>query len=81
VAEHQEELAEYLTLTNGDTAYYQHNSFWPTTPDILTDYLRDNGIAGHAVRAVLASMGSASWGIYNGFELIENRQRRDSKNR
>jgi starch synthase (maltosyl-transferring) len=71
----KEELAEYLTLTNGDTAYYQHNSFWPTTPDILTDYLRDNGIAGHAVRAVLASMGSASWGIYNGFELIENRQR------
>ncbi|MCH4160097.1 MAG: alpha-1,4-glucan--maltose-1-phosphate maltosyltransferase [Bifidobacterium sp.] len=71
----KEELAEYLTLSNSDVAYYQHNSFWPTTPDILTDYLRDNGIAGHAVRAVLAAMGSASWGIYNGFELIENRQR------
>ena len=35
----------------------------------------DNGIAGHAVRAVLAAMGSPSWGIYNGFELIENKQR------
>jgi starch synthase (maltosyl-transferring) len=71
----KEELEEYLALSNSDTGYYQHNSFWPTTPDILTDYLRDNGIAGHAVRAVLAAMGSASWGIYNGFELIENRQR------
>ena len=71
----KEELAEYLVETNGNDGYYQHNTFWPTTPDILTAYVRDNGIAGHAVRAVLAAMGSPSWGIYNGYELIENRQR------
>ncbi|PST46820.1 alpha-1,4-glucan--maltose-1-phosphate maltosyltransferase [Bifidobacterium callitrichos] len=71
----KEELSEYLAETNGDDGYYQHNTFWPTTPDILTAYVRDNGIAGHAVRAVLAAMGSPSWGIYNGFELIENKQR------
>ncbi|WP_368091806.1 maltotransferase domain-containing protein [Bifidobacterium angulatum] len=71
----KEELEEYLLETNGDDGYYQHNTFWPTTPDILTDYVRDNGIAGHAVRAVLAAMGSPSWGIYNGYELIENKQR------
>ncbi|WP_169172520.1 alpha-1,4-glucan--maltose-1-phosphate maltosyltransferase [Bifidobacterium oedipodis] len=71
----KEELAEYLPVTNGDDGYYQHNTFWPTTPDILTAYVRDNGIAGHCVRAVLAAMGSPSWGIYNGYELIENRQR------
>ncbi|WP_034529166.1 alpha-1,4-glucan--maltose-1-phosphate maltosyltransferase [Bifidobacterium stellenboschense] len=71
----KEELEEYLGTTNGDDGYYQHNTFWPTTPDILTAYVRDNGIAGHAVRAVLAAMGSPSWGIYNGFELIENQQR------
>ncbi|KAB7791044.1 alpha-1,4-glucan--maltose-1-phosphate maltosyltransferase [Bifidobacterium leontopitheci] len=71
----KKELAEYFEETNGDDGYYQHNTFWPTTPDILTAYVRDNGIAGHAVRAVLAAMGSPSWGIYNGFELIENRQR------
>lgn len=71
----KEELAEYLIETNGNDGYYQHNTFWPTTPDILTAYVRDNGIAGHAVRAVLAAMGSPSWGIYNGYELIENRQR------
>ena len=71
----KEELEEYLEETNGDGGFYQHNTFWPSTPDIMTDYLRDNGIAGHAVRAVLAAMGSPSWGIYNGYELIENKQR------
>ena len=71
----KEELEEYFEETNGDGGFYQHNTFWPTTPDILTAYVRDNGIAGHAVRAVLAAMGSPSWGIYNGYELIENKQR------
>lgn len=71
----KEELEEYLEETNGDEGFYQHNTFWPSTPDIMTAYLRDNGIAGHAVRAVLAAMGSPSWGIYNGYELIENKQR------
>ena len=56
----KEELGKYLETTNGDDGYYQHNTFWPTTPDILTAYVRDNGIAGHAVRAVLAAMGSPS---------------------
>ena len=71
----KDELEEYLPITNGDDGYYQHNTFWPTTPDILTAYMRDNGVAGHCVRAVLAAMGSPSWGIYNGYELIENKQR------
>lgn len=71
----KDELEEYLLVTNGDDGYYQHNTFWPTTPDILTAYVRDNGVAGHCVRAVLAAMGSPSWGIYNGYELIENKQR------
>lgn len=71
----KDELEEYLPVTNGDDGYYQHNTFWPTTPDILTAYVRDNGVAGHCVRAVLAAMGSPSWGIYIGYELIENKQR------
>ena len=71
----KDELEEYLPVTNGDDGYYQHNTFWPTTPDILTAYVRDNGVAGHCVRAVLAAVGSPSWGIYNGYELIENKQR------
>ena len=71
----KDELEEYLPVTNGDDGYYQHNTFWPTTPDILTAYVRDNGVAGHCVRAVLAAMGSPSWGIATGYELIENKQR------
>ena len=71
----KDELEEYLPVTNGDDGYYQHNTFWPTTPDILTAYVRDNGVAGHCVRAVLAAMGSPTWGINNGYELIENKQR------
>ena len=71
----KDELVEQSPDTNGDDGYYQHNTFWPTTPDILTAYVRDNGVAGHCVRAVLAAMGSPSWGIYNGYELIEDKQR------
>ncbi|WP_022859792.1 maltotransferase domain-containing protein [Bifidobacterium magnum] len=71
----KEEIEEFLKETNGEGGFYQHNTFWPTTPDILTAYIRDNGVAGHAIRAVLAAMGSPSWGIYNGYELIENTQR------
>ena len=28
----KDELEEYLPVTNGDDGYYQHNTFWPTTP-------------------------------------------------
>ncbi len=39
---------------------------------MLSDYLLNNGVDGNAVRAVLAAMGSPSWGIDNGYELMEN---------
>ena len=65
----------YVGFTQSHCYFPWRNTFWPTTPDILTAYVRDNGVAGHCVRAVLAAMGSPSWGIYNGYELIENKQR------
>ena len=68
------ELEEYLFEANSDAAYTQHDTFWPSTHRILTDYLRDNGIAGYAIRAVLAATGVPSWGIASGYELVENRQ-------
>jgi starch synthase (maltosyl-transferring) len=70
----KKELAEYLPEVNGENAFLQHDTFWPSTPDNLTDYLRDGGISGHCVRAVLAALGSPSWGIYSGYELCENQQ-------
>lgn len=68
------ELEEYLFEANSDAAYTQHDTFWPSTHRILTDYLRDNGIAGYAIRAVLAAMGVPSWGVASGYELVENKQ-------
>jgi starch synthase (maltosyl-transferring) len=47
-------------------------SFWPTTHDILPPYLQDGGVSGFAIRAVLAATGSPTWGIYTGYELVEN---------
>lgn len=66
-----------LADANGDAAYWQRDAFWPATPDMLTDYLRDNGTAGHAVRAVLAALGSPNWGIPAGYELVEDARRTD----
>lgn len=77
----KEELEEYFEETNGDGGFYQHNTFWPTTPDILTAYVRDNGIARSRGACGARRYGSPSWGIYNGYELIENKRVRASKSR
>jgi starch synthase (maltosyl-transferring) len=47
-------------------------SFWPTTHDILPPYLQTTGVRGFAVRAVLAALGAPTWGIYSGYELVED---------
>ena len=47
-------------------------SFWPTTHDILPPYLQATGVRGFAVRAVLAALGAPTWGIYSGYELVED---------
>lgn len=66
------ELAEYLQEVSGEAAAYMRPSFWPTTHDILTPYLQHGGEAAFAIRAVLAATGSPTWGIYTGYEFIEN---------
>lgn len=69
-----EELEEFLPQVNGTDGFYTHDTLWPSTPDNLTAFLRDGGIAAHAIRAVLAALGSPTWGIYSGYELVENKQ-------
>jgi starch synthase (maltosyl-transferring) len=66
------ELAEYLTELSGEAASYMRPSFWPTTHDILTPYMQHGGTAAFAIRAVLAATGAPTWGIYSGYELVEN---------
>jgi starch synthase (maltosyl-transferring) len=68
----KEELEEYLTEVSGEEGSNLRPSFWPTTHDILPPYLQHGGAAGFAVRAVLAATGSPLWGIYTGYELVEN---------
>lgn len=66
------ELYEYLTTVGSDQAAWMRPSFWPTTHDILTPYMQHGGVGAFAVRAVLAALGAPTWGIYSGYELVEN---------
>ncbi|MEN5074269.1 alpha-1,4-glucan--maltose-1-phosphate maltosyltransferase [Isoptericola cucumis] len=66
------EIEEYLTEVSGPQGSVMRPSFWPTTHDILPPYLQHGGVAGFAVRAVLAATGSPTWGVYSGYELVEN---------
>jgi starch synthase (maltosyl-transferring) len=68
----KEEVAEYLAEVSGEQGSWMRPSFWPTTHDILTPYMQTGGTAGFAVRAVLAALGSPTWGIYSGYELVED---------
>jgi len=68
------ELTEYLTeLTQTEMRDYYRGNFFTNTPDILPFFLQSSGRPGFKIRAVLAATLSSSYGIYNGFELCENR--------
>ncbi len=66
------EMADYLAEVHGDASAYMRPNFWPTTHDILTPDLQGAGAAMFEARAVLAATGSPSWGIYSGYELVED---------
>ncbi|MFF1531148.1 maltotransferase domain-containing protein [Cellulomonas sp. NPDC058312] len=68
----KEEIEEYLAEVSDEQGSWMRPSFWPTTHDILTPYLQTGGTAGFAVRAVLAALGAPTWGIYSGYELVED---------
>ena len=67
------ELREYLTELNTPpvSEYYRGNLF-ANTPDILNEYLVHGGRPAFRARLVLAATLSPLYGIYSGFELIEN---------
>src|SRR5690606_29732457 len=68
----KDELTEYLQTVSGEDGSFLRPSFWPTTHDILTPYMQHGGVAAFAIRAVLAATGAPTWGIYSGYELVEN---------
>lgn len=71
----KKELIDYFTEVARDTSYVMRPTFWPTTHDILTNQMTTGGTAIFAIRAILAATGAPTWGIYSGYELVENVQR------
>ncbi|OFK01356.1 alpha-1,4-glucan--maltose-1-phosphate maltosyltransferase [Actinomyces sp. HMSC06A08] len=68
----KEELQSYFEELANETAHILRPTFWPTTHDILTPQMWTGGAAIYAIRAVLAATGSPSYGIYSGYECLEN---------
>jgi starch synthase (maltosyl-transferring) len=67
------ELAEYVTeLADSEEREYFRPNFFVNTPDILNAYLQHGGRPAFEARLVLATTLSPSYGIYSGFERIEN---------
>jgi starch synthase (maltosyl-transferring) len=67
------ELEQYLhELAHTDMADYFRPSFWTNTPDILTEFLQTGGRPAFKLRALLAGLLSPQYGIYSGYELMEN---------
>ena len=69
----KDELVEYFTeLTRPPVSEYLRPNLFANTPDILHAYLQRGGRSAFQVRLVLAATLGASYGIYSGFELVEN---------
>ncbi len=67
-----QELKAYLTEVAHDSSDFFRPNFWPTTPDILPEYLQYGGRGGHKIRAAIAATAVPSWGMYAGYELVES---------
>jgi starch synthase (maltosyl-transferring) len=69
----RDELAAYADeLAHGRAADYFRPNLWTNTHDILSGPLRCGGPGAFKQRAVLAATIGPSWGVYSGYELIEN---------
>ncbi|MEO2133317.1 maltotransferase domain-containing protein [Microbacterium sp.] len=66
------ELEEFLRWVSHDTADFMRPNLFVNTPDILTEYLQYGGRPAYKIRAALAATAGASYGVYAGYELIEN---------
>jgi starch synthase (maltosyl-transferring) len=68
------EIVDYLTeLTTTEVREYLRPNLFANTPDILHAYLQRGGRPAFEARLLLAATLGASYGIYSGFELGENR--------
>lgn len=66
-------LTEYAKeLTQGEMRWFYRGNFWPNTPDIHPYYLQNAPASMFRMRAALAGTLSSTWGMYAGYELVEN---------
>ena len=68
----KQELMDYGNEVARNTSAFFRPNFWVNTPDILPFHLQSGNPAIFALRAVLASTISPSWGMYAGYELYEH---------
>ncbi len=68
----KDELAEYLMELSHETSEYLRPNLFVNTHDILPPYLQFGGPAAYKIRAAIAATASPTWGVYSGYELIEN---------
>ncbi|MFJ6548018.1 MULTISPECIES: maltotransferase domain-containing protein [unclassified Microbacterium] len=66
------ELEEFLTTISRETADYMRPNLFVNTHDILTEYLQFGGRAAYRIRACIAATAGPVYGVYAGYELIEN---------
>jgi len=66
------ELTDYGRELSTQTSTFFRPNFWVNTPDINPFHLHSGNPAIFALRAVLASTISPSWGMYAGYELYEH---------
>ena len=67
------EFEQYFKeLTQSNAKEYMRGILFPTTPDIFTKYLANQGTAQFKQRYFLAGTLSSLTGLYNGYELCEN---------
>ena len=68
------EISDYFTeLTESESREYLRPNLFVNTPDILHAYLQHGGRSAFEARLLLAATLGASYGMYSGFELAENR--------
>ncbi|MCX6430849.1 MAG: alpha-1,4-glucan--maltose-1-phosphate maltosyltransferase [Actinobacteria bacterium] len=75
----KQELISYGNEVAHQTSAYFRPNFWVNTPDILPFHLQSGNPAMFALRAVLASTLSPSWGMYAGYELFEHRPLKEGR--
>jgi len=67
-------IIEYFTkLTNSYLKEFMRGNLFTSTPNILSKVLQKGGKPAFKVKTVLAATLSSCYGIYNGYELCENK--------